>query len=271
MVKVFEGTENEYYLDGYLKQNLDVAKSVIKKDWDMIFCVDGNEGSGKSVLAQQCAFYCDPNLSINNIVFTPGEFKKAIMSSPKYSSIVYDEAYTGLNSRATMSLINRILVSMLAEIRQKNLFVFVVMPCFFDLDKYVAIWRSRALLHIYTGDNFMRGFFAFYNADRKKNLYIIGKKFYEYKNPHPNFRGRFVNCYMVDETQYRQKKRYSLTDREKIVENKAREQELNELLFQRVVEVGEEVSHADKMRILKMPESTYFWKLRRMNQNKELV
>lgn len=34
------------YLDGFLKANLDLAKDVIKKDWDMIFLVDGYEGSG---------------------------------------------------------------------------------------------------------------------------------------------------------------------------------------------------------------------------------
>ena len=29
-----------YYMDGYLKANLEIAKSVIKKDWDMIFLYD---------------------------------------------------------------------------------------------------------------------------------------------------------------------------------------------------------------------------------------
>ena len=43
------------YMDGFLKRNLDEAKRVIKKDWDMVFVIDGYEGSGKSVLAQHCA------------------------------------------------------------------------------------------------------------------------------------------------------------------------------------------------------------------------
>jgi hypothetical protein len=49
-MKVFEGTDKEYYMDGYLANNLLRAKEVIKKDWDMIFCVDGPEGSGMSCI-----------------------------------------------------------------------------------------------------------------------------------------------------------------------------------------------------------------------------
>lgn len=34
MVKVFEGTDEEFSMDGYLHSNLTIAKEVIKKDWD---------------------------------------------------------------------------------------------------------------------------------------------------------------------------------------------------------------------------------------------
>src|SRR3990167_8074395 len=160
--------EDGMYIDGYLKQNLDTAKEVIRKDWDMVFCYDGAEGSGKSRKAIQDAYYCDPTLTMDRIVFTPYLFRKVVINSKPFQAVVYDEAYTGLSSRATMSLINRTLISMLAEIRQKNLFVFVVMPTFFDLDKYVALWRSRYLIHIYTQGQFERGYFTFYNVDKKK-------------------------------------------------------------------------------------------------------
>jgi hypothetical protein len=105
-----------------------------------------------------------------------------------------------------MSDINKTLVSMLAEIRQRNLYVFIVMPTFFDLDRYAAIWRSRGLIHVYTDKGYGRGYFAYYNAERKKNLYILGKKFYDYRKPKPNFRGRFTNYYVVDEEEYRKRK-----------------------------------------------------------------
>lgn len=261
MVKVTVNGQ-EYYMDGYLKENLDTGKTVIKKDWDMLFACDGNEGSGKSVFVMQIAKYCDPSFDIDRVVFTPGEFRKAIIAAEKYQAIVYDEAYTGLSSRATMSLINRTLISMLAEIRQRNLFVFVVMPCFFDLDKYVALWRSRGLFHVYTGKKFERGYFAFYNIDKKKDLYINGKKFYSYSKPKPNFIGRFTNHYVVDEAAYRKKKRDSLTDREAKSQDKEVQKEIQEELFNKLQESEADLTHEQKMKVLGMPEATYYYKLK---------
>ena len=214
MVKVFKGKKNEYYMDGYMQTNLDIAKTVIKKDWDMVFVYDGYEGTGKSVKAMQDAYYCDPTLNLERVVFNPREFRQAVLKAKPYQAVVYDEAYTGLSSRSTMTAINKALVGMLAEIRQKNLFVFVVMPSFFDLDRYVALWRSRALIHVYTGKNFMRGFFAFFNQDKKKFLYIQGKKYYSYTITRPNFSGRFTNHYVFNEGEYRKKKKTSLQNQE---------------------------------------------------------
>ena len=269
-MKVFEGTNNEFYMDGYLNANLDTAKRIIRKDLDMVFLVDGSEGAGKSVLAMECAFFCDPTLTLDRIVFTPKEFRKAIIEAKPYEAVIYDEAYTGLSSRATMSLINRTLISMLAEIRQKNLFVFVVMPSFFDLDRYVALWRSRGLLHVYFGDDFERGFFAFYNSDKKKDLYINGKKFYSYSKPKPNFIGRFTNHYVVDEKAYRKKKKESLSNREKKREEDEIRKELENMLFMRLCEL-EDISHSLKIKILDIPSSTYFYKLKQFNEGKEFV
>ena len=261
--------DQDFYMDGFLKAALDTAKNTIKKDWDIVFCVDGGEGSGKSVLAMQLAYYCDPTLTNTRIVFTPQDFRKAITTSEKYTAVIYDEAYTGLSSRATMSLINRTLISMLAEIRQRNLFVFVVMPCFFDLDKYVALWRSRGLFHVYTGKNFQRGFFAFYNTDRKKDLYINGKKFYSYFKPKPNFIGRFTNHYTVDEKEYKNNKKHSLIAREKKADEAVKKKEIELELFGRLQELKVDISHALKIEIMGMKPATYYNRLRDYNNLKE--
>lgn len=215
-------------MDGYLKKNLDKAKEVIKKDWDMVFAVDGMEGSGKSVLAMQCAYYCDPTLTLDRIVFTADEFKTAIKKAKQYEAIIFDEAFRGLTGKQTMSRINQSLVKMIAEIRQKNLFVFVVMPTFFDLEKYVALWRSRALIHVYTGDQFERGRFAFFNTDRKKTLYVLGKKFYSYGKAKANFFGKFTNKYPIDEEGYRKKKA-------KVLSSTDEEEGISERLIKRYV------------------------------------
>ena len=199
-------TDLQFSMDSYLVDNLNIAKDVIKNDWDFCFIVGGIEGSGKSTLAQQCAYYCDPTFNMSRITFTPMEFEAAILKADKYQAIVYDEAYTGLSSRGVMTGINKSIVNRLAEIRQKNLFLFVVMPTFFDLDRYVAIWRSRALIHIYTGEDWSRGFYEFYNVERKKNLYLTGKKLYHYDKDLRNFWGTFSRRYVVDELEYRNRK-----------------------------------------------------------------
>lgn len=272
MVKVYPNTSEEFYMDGYLKNNLDTAKKVIQKDWDMVFCIDGIEGSGKSVLAMQCAKYCDPSFTVDRVVFTAYEFRKAIIESKPYQAVSYDEAYTGLSSRATMSVINRTLVSMLAEIRQKNLFVFIVMPTFFDLDKYAALWRSRALLHVYTGENFKRGFFAFYNSDAKKALYLAGKKTYSYGKIKPNFIGRFTDSYVVDEKEYRKKKKDSLVVREQKREEKEIRRQVQEELFERLMTFDPEndlVTNRVKAQIMGVSE-VYYYRLLKQYKEKEL-
>lgn len=207
MVKVTPKEGVTYYMDGTHTNNLDLAKKVIKKDWDMLFVYDGYEGSGKSVKAMQDAFYVDPTLTVDRIVFNPDDFKDAVMKAERFQAIVFDEAYGGLNSRSAMGNVNKSIVQMLTVIRERNLFIFIVLPTFFDLDKYVALWRSRALIHVYTGDEFQRGYFKFYNVDRKKSLYVNGKKWYNYAQIKPNYMGRFTNFYVVDEQEYRTKKR----------------------------------------------------------------
>lgn len=205
MVK-FERGNKEFYINILLKQNLDFTiKQVHDKDWDMLFVIDGAEGAGKSTLAQQLAVYVDPDFCTDRIAFTPDEFKKKVVNGRKGQAVIWDEAMAGANVRATISNVNKAIVDLLAEIRQKNLFIFVVLPSFFDLDKYVALWRARALIHVYH-KAFNRGHFSFYNEDKKKYLYVQGKKFYNYHCQKPNFRGNFFNGYAVDEQEYRESK-----------------------------------------------------------------
>lgn len=273
MVKVFQGTDKEFYMDGYLKENLDTAKSVVKKDWDMLFIVDGEEGCGKSVLAMQMAYYLDPTLTLDRIVFTPREFRLAVKNGKSGQAIVYDEAYTGLSSRAAMTLINRTLVKLVAECRQKNLFVFVVMPAFFDLDKYVTLWRGRALIHVYS-KAFERGFFEFYNKDRKKSLYVTGKKFYSYYHVKPNFRGCFTKHYTLNEAKYRARKRGSLIAREDETEKKLLMKVVQKELFQRMVTdqvINDRVPNFVKAKILGITEPTFYLWIKEFNELKEFT
>jgi len=226
MVKVCEddfpdrvqGTKSAgYYMDGILKANLDILyKAVTKDDWDGILLVDGYEGAGKSVLAQQIGYYLARGVEqkiefdVDNICFTSDDFKNKVVGSKKHNIILWDEARRGINVRRSMSSINSAITDMLAEIRQKNLFIIIVMPTFMDMDKNVAVWRAKCLIHVYT-KGFQRGFFRFYNRDKKRVLYFLGKKqYYNYNVVKSDFYGGFKNFYTLNEKAYRKKKEHAL-------------------------------------------------------------
>lgn len=198
------------YMDGTLQKNLDAAKKALRNDFDVFIIIDGSEGSGKSVLAQQIATYIDPTFNADRICFRAEDFKKTIMKAERYTAVQFDEAYGGLSSRRAMSGTNHMLVDMFAEIRQRNLAVIIVIPSFFELDKYAAIHRSTMLINVYH-NHFERGYFRVYSGKQKKLMYLLGRKTYNYKViKSPAFIGRFTNFYCVDKEKYKAKKASTL-------------------------------------------------------------
>lgn len=220
-----EGSKEEgsMYIDGYLKANLDLARKYVKQEWDMPFICDGYEGGGKSTFTQQAAHYCDPTFKgdegLEREVFTPSQFEEALNHAEPYQAIVYDEAASGFDSRAAMSNINKVLRTKLSRLRRKKLFIFVVMYSFFDMDKTIALWRTRGLFNVYD-DQFERGFFNFWNREGKKILYVLGKETYNYTKPHPDFYGRFTNHWVLDKKAYDKKKEDSEEDMAKLYDKK---------------------------------------------------
>jgi len=73
---------------------------------------------------------------------------RQFLKTKKGQCIIFDEAFTGLSSRGALSGINKALVGLMMQMRQKNLFVIMVLPTFFMLDKYAAIFRAKALIHV---------------------------------------------------------------------------------------------------------------------------
>jgi len=213
---VVDGVESTMYIDDMLNFQIDskVIPNIKKKDMDGVYVVDGEEGAGKSVLAMQLGKKFDPDISLDKICFSPKEFTKVIVNAKKGDCIIYDEAFTGLSSRGSLTEINRLLVELMMEMRQKNLFVIIVMPSFFLLDKYVALWRARGLFHVHTYKE-QRGFWKFYNKTTKKLLYLKGKTIYDYSFPKCNLKGRFLNKYTVNEEEYRKKKREAMSDKKR--------------------------------------------------------
>jgi hypothetical protein len=209
MVKV-----NDVYYDGYLQKNLNILKKNIKDDWDFWFIIDGLEGTGKSMLGQQCGALLDPNITIKNIVFTPQQFDQAVDELPPYSVLIWDEAITGTQS-TDMTKMARTLQKKAVQMRQKNLYVILILHSYYELKKYYAIHRTWFLLNCYYTPNMEtekleRGFFKFYGRDAKRLMYCNDKLRRNYDYPgaqqYVEFRGRFYKNYVVDEAEYKAKK-----------------------------------------------------------------
>jgi len=196
-----------YYIDGYLQGNLDhVFKQVTKKDYDGFILMTGREGFGKSTLAMQIACYLDKDFSVDKVVFTANQFQQATEQAKRFSCIVFDETMGFLGSRGATSKFNRMLIKIMSEMRSKNLFIILCIPNFFEMDKYPAIHRSTGLIHINK-----RGSFGSYDYKKKKNLYLQGKKFYEYKVA-PSFIGRFMSYFPIDKVAYEKKKQEAINE-----------------------------------------------------------
>jgi hypothetical protein len=221
-IKDPKGFEIEYAMEDRLKKNLDetIIPDLMKKDKDCFLVIDGGEGKGKSTLAFQIGKYVDNSLDLTRVVFSPEDFREAILKAKKGQCIIYDEAFTGFSSRASLSPINRVLVSLAMQMRQKNLFIIVVLPTIFLLDKYIAIFRARALIHVYENKG-RRGYFRIYNSNKKRYLILMGQKTmtYNIKGLYTNNKGRFYGKFALGddsvEEKYRKMKEHALANSEK--------------------------------------------------------
>jgi len=202
----FNFNGKEVFIDDALARIADEAKeAVTKRDFDAIFLIDGMEGSGKSTLAATLACYLDPTFNLDRMCFEAKEFIEKVTTAQKFQCVVLDEAFAALNSRQALSRVNRAIIGMLSEIRAKNLFIIVILPSFFDLDKNIALWRSKILLHVYL-KNGRRGQFSVFDYEKKKLLYMMGKKFYSYAKPRANFVARFNKDFPLDKEEYNKRK-----------------------------------------------------------------
>lgn len=227
-----------FYVDDKLLKQLDkIKKRVQERDEDYFWAVDGEEGSGKSTFVMQLAKYVDPSFDLSRVVFTANDLQRVIVGASKGQAVVFDEAFRGLSSRAALGEMNRMLVQLMMECRQRNLFVFVVLPTFFLLDRYVALWRAKGLFHVYRRKD-QRGFWMYFNKKKKKMLYLMGHKTMSYGKPRTEFRGRFFNQYVVDEEEYREMKSKAFKSSIKKLKSEELLQQRNILLFYAVRKMG---------------------------------
>ena len=223
-----------FYLEPILKAQLDIMLKNIKRDWDftIVISAGGEVRVGKSVLAMQIGAYWTyeikrlygivvPFNAKENFVFTGGDLINTgnrLGQNHPYSCLVFDEAGSELEGRKSMRGSTQNVLDFFRECGQYNLLNILVIPEYFDLPKTIALTRSVFLIDAYYSSNlegvFTRGYYNFYSRRNKKNLYLKGKKEYNYKAHPYNFHGRFSPFYPIDEADYREQKRKALTNRE---------------------------------------------------------
>ena len=208
-----------YHLDRSLQGVWDTIRNgqLVKTEEDRVYVVDGKERAGKSLFALQQACYLDSTFNLDRVVFTPEEFVEAIKKAERGKVIIYDEAFFGLSSRSAISKVNKEIVKCLMEVGQKNLIIFLVMPSFFELDRYVSLHRAVGLFHVYKNKEGKRGHVRIFNQGLLKNLYTTGKVKHSYDYPVSKYNVKFFNKYPIDEQSYREKKSNSLWDDKKSV------------------------------------------------------
>lgn len=213
--KILSDDLNYYISAPIRRQLLKAKKDVTKKNQDRVYVFDGREGVGKSTVTLQIANFLDPNFGLDNVVFNADDFEKKLRELPKYSALVFDEAFNGLSSKGALSKQNKKLIRLLMECRQRNLFIFIVLPTLFLLERYAAIFRSQSLFHCYQIDG--RRYYKVYNYTNKKILYIKGKNIMSYNYPFirksHRFYGKFPDSINVDK--YIKKKLEAFRDEEK--------------------------------------------------------
>ena len=218
------------YMDGYLHENLGVMANKIVDDMTflgVLFSSTLEVGTGKSVMAQEIGeayteminekHGLDIPFTVNNVVFRPKDLIEQAKKLPKYSCIILDE----WEDSHYWSELGLALRQFFRKCRQLNLFMIVIIPNFFELTKGYAISRSVFAMDVKFAGEFERGFFDFYSFERKKTLYLKGKKDYNYNVTQPNFKGRFTDGYAVGEEAYRTKKYNDLVKYEEEQEKKS--------------------------------------------------
>jgi hypothetical protein len=207
--------KESFYMDGYLKENLDGIPRFLKAGYDCVGIISGmgKVRIGKSTMAMQVAAYISWLLAggkmktkqieqdrklkwiveeiknpekparfnlKENVVFSADQLMdtafKLYKSYGPNQIIVYDEGRQGLDSARAMESINKGMEDFFQECGFMGHVILIVLPNFFKLHEDYAIARSLFMINTYANQRFERGFFDFYNEYQKEKLFYFGKK-----------------------------------------------------------------------------------------------
>jgi hypothetical protein len=219
---------------------LDLASKRNHKNFQYISIIAGIPGDGKSTLGWNLASYVCAWFSLSYICFTAEEFIRVTTNCPKFSSVILDESFEAFNSKGSMTKDFKRVLNHLQIIRQRNLFIFLCLPNFFDLSKNVAVFLASHLFFVYSNREGDRGTFLVFGRDEKRKLYVKGSRYMDYGCVTANFSARFyVNKGLIlNEEEYDRKKlKYFISQNEKI-KNEPTISDRNTIIFRLNTEEG---------------------------------
>jgi hypothetical protein len=207
----------KYFVDPGVQRHLKSALYEVNVcDDDRCYIVDGKTGAGKSVAAMQFGYYLDPTFDLDHVCFNLIDFYKAVQRYTKGQSIVFDEAFESLTWRDATTKQGKLMTKLLMQCRQKNLFLFLVLPDAFELASYISRHRANGLFYFYKkttikadGTPFIRkGRYIYWGQGRVNELLFKARKSKDYckAKVRPLGWGSTSNFYVVDEASYRAKK-----------------------------------------------------------------
>lgn len=216
-------TDLNFWMHPYAMQNMDSLIYNTQKDWSFLIVISGSGKTrmGKSMLAQQLAYYAAYKLkrsfSMENVVFS-GE--QLIQRAKKLSPAIFimDESRADLASTKYFQKSHQNLVDFFNESGKLNNMVFLVLPDFFDLSRSVAVNMSECLINCWKHkekkknkeggevSEYLRGYYDFYNDERKNDLYNNWRQKRFYIKKLRNFWGEWRHYWVLDEVKYEQAK-----------------------------------------------------------------
>lgn len=185
-----KGQKVIFKLDENIIENLEFIKKRNNKGWDYVCIITGLPGVGKSTFSRYLAKYLDEKFNEDNVYFDAVPMTEAMSNSENKRAFVLDESYKDFSTRASVKQEYAQLVNHLQLLRQKQHYIFLILPDFFSLSKHLALFRANHLFVVYEDSGGDRCY-AVFDREKKKELYLLGKQFLNYNAVQPNFRGNF--------------------------------------------------------------------------------
>ena len=135
----------------------------LRKDWDLVICITGEEGCGKSTLGMLIGAITDKRFNLkDNVAFLPDEKQivKEYTKLKKYQCYVIDEAIRALYKMSFMTSMTQTLVRMWATERYQNKCTVLILPRFKDLTENFRNHRVKLWIHVIS-----RGIAVVYTRD----------------------------------------------------------------------------------------------------------